>query len=194
MNRLILAPLAAAILLLAGPQVAEGHGRHGCNDGGCRRTRAVGFLDPLSVALADARTYWGAEPACSFTVTYTAELPAGFEGAGMWVSFETPLGHDDFAAPYTSFTQCGIFLYTEAKTLSGTWLWSPYSEGLYNWPQFCQSIIHEYGHLLGHPDEDQSSPTSVMYGRYTRINEPWSCGKPPWEDREDVGWGKTLER
>jgi len=69
-----------------------------------------------------------------------------------WATFASSLGPNDLAAPAASYTRCVVSL---ARTQ-----WPTPAAVRGDWNMFCLTVIHEFGHLLGHPHS--STPRSVM--------------------------------
>jgi hypothetical protein len=94
----------------------------------------------MSVAITIAQRYWGAD-ACGGVVTLswsTADPPSINARAG-WFN---PV--DFYAAPELNH-DCSIVFNANA--------WLP-------WPRFCTVVVHEWGHLTGHPHS--ADPNDVM--------------------------------
>lgn len=110
--------------------------------------------DPVVVATAIAERYWGAVPcAGKLTVRATQALPASLDPTtDGWTTFESSLGPNDLEAPAASYTQCAISL--------ARWQWPNRTEMEVDWNMFCLTVVHEMGHLLGHPHS--LTPGSVM--------------------------------
>jgi hypothetical protein len=104
---------------------------------------------PIPAALARAVAYWGRPLPCHVTVRAVASLP-----------------EEDTA--FTLRASCTIEL--NAPYWGGT-----LGEAYTSWTEFCQTITHEVGHLLGHGHS--IDPRSVMYPRLTERNVPAPCGR-----------------
>ena len=59
-----------------------------------------------------------------------------------WVTFDSPLGANNLAAPASTYTNCTISF--------ARWRWQTAASMRADWGIFCTTMIHEYGHLLGH--------------------------------------------
>jgi hypothetical protein len=152
----------AAMLLLAISGTAQGaQGHRGASQPVHRYARArraalgsLGARDPVTLATSLAERYWGTVP-CGGSVTVRADQPLA---AGMqaetdgWVTFESSLGANDLDAPAATYTLCTISL--------AHWQWPNDSRIAGDWNMFCLTVVHEMGHLLGHPHS--LAPGSVM--------------------------------
>ncbi len=99
---------------------------------------------PLTAAAAVGARYWGAVP-CSGNIKVLAQrpLPAGVDpDTDAWVTFDTPLGANNLAAPASTYTNCTISF--------ARWRWRTAASMREDWDMFCTTMTHELGHLLGH--------------------------------------------
>lgn len=114
------------------------------------RTRAASSGSPaaryavgspgMTAAVAIAARYWGAA-ACGGDValSWSSADPPSINARATWFN---PV--DPFAAPQLNH-DCSIVFNANA--------WLP-------WPRFCTVVVHEWGHLTGHPHSDD--PNDVM--------------------------------
>jgi hypothetical protein len=128
-------------------------------------SHTTGLLD---VAAGVAHKYWGAVP-CGGQVKVIAQRPltAGAEpGTDAWVTFASPLGANDLAAPDATYTACTIAF--------GRSRWPTTESMRQDWDMLCLTMVHEMGHLLGHAHD--TTPGSVMAPIFTDLSaEPQRC-------------------
>lgn len=137
--------------------------------------------DPAGLATALAERYWGSVPCGGRLAVLTAQpLPAGTDATtDGWVTFESPLGANDLQAPASTYTACTI-------SLAG-WQWPTRARQAADWNMLCLTVVHEMGHLLGHPHS--LAPGSVMAAVFTdEENVPATCR----ENRVPVEAGAGL--
>jgi hypothetical protein len=173
---LIIVSLATTLLL---PPSANAHSRrpaHHLASGTAKRgvkTRQVALgkptmTDPVALATVVAERYWGQTP-CGGQVVVLAEqpLPPGLDPTtDGWATFNSSLGENNLQAPAATYTQCTISL--------ASWQWPTRTEMESDWNMFCLTMIHEMGHLLGHPHS--SAAGSVMAPVFTdETNVPAIC-------------------
>jgi Matrixin len=124
--------------------------------------------DPVVLAAAVAERYWGAVP-CAGQIAVLADRPLvpGLDPTtDGWATFDSSLGPNDLEAPAGTYTQCAISL--------ARWRWPTRTAIESDWNMFCLTVIHEMGHLLGHPHS--STPGSVMAPVFTdESNVPPIC-------------------
>lgn len=91
-----------------------------------------------------------------------------------WVNFQTPGGALDFAAPPSTYTQCTIYI--------SQIVWPSYAATVQAYPQFCQMMVHEYGHFEGYADSTAYPSTDIRYPVLTEANLPAVCRYEPSQD------------
>jgi hypothetical protein len=159
--------LIATLLLGAGAVAQPAHAaqRRG-PAAGTRHVRAqpaavdrLAARNPPALAATLAERYWGAVP-CGGQIVVRAEqqLTAGMDPTtDGWVTFESSLGANDLQAPPSTYTACTISL--------ARWQWPTRARQAADWNMFCLTVVHEMGHLLGHPHS--LAPGSVMAPEFT---------------------------
>jgi Matrixin len=182
--RLLVTVLFAAALFLPASSDAHGlHAHHRHVSATPRRHMSVGKLatrDPVILASAVAERFWGAVPCHGqLAVLINRPLVAGLDQTtDGWVMFDSSLGQNNLAAPASTYTQCTISL--------ARWQWPTRTSIENDWNMFCLTVIHEMGHLLGHPHS--STAGSVMAPVFTNeSNVPVICRAPRSQDAKLAG-------
>jgi hypothetical protein len=155
MTRRMLTVIASVALLLS--LVPAAHAATGAKLTINRHTTA------LAAAKSAAIQYWHRQPCAGRIAIRYALAPSGPVDTGglrvrslfAWTSAETT------SVP-SQYADCTVTLNSR--------LWSPATEARY-FPVFCALMVHEYGHLVGHPDERGDSPRSITYPLITSRNE-----------------------
>ena len=125
----------------------------------------------LGLAQRTAEEFWGNAP-CAGQVAVQWQLnspPAAIPGTEVeaWVNFQTPGGQLDFAASPSTYTQCTVFI--------SQIVWPSYATTVQAYPQFCQMMVHEYGHFEGYADSTTYPSTDIRYPILTEANLPAVC-------------------
>jgi hypothetical protein len=98
---------------------------------------------PLSVALERAFLLWGVQPCGgSYRVELTT-LPAEVRGHSGWREPATSLA--PYTTPSGAWSDCVIQLPASGWTAEAV---------ASEWPDACSVVLHEWGHLTGHPHSD----------------------------------------
>lgn len=138
----------------------------------------------LQQAQTAAQRFWSADP-CSGSVPVSF-VPANSLQGGLTAVplapgasidavtlFNTPNGPNDYSEPPASYTDCAIHFSKK---------WSRPSYEFNNWLVFCALMVHEYGHLMGHPDQATDPPSSITYQNITSANDHLQvCRKATWQ-------------
>jgi len=194
MPRLLLSAWLAVALLLPAAAAADSTraGQHGNATASARHVRAqraavdrLAARDPAVLATTLAERYWGAVP-CGGQIAVRAEqqLTSGMDATtDGWVTFESSLGANDLQAPASTYTQCTISL--------ARWQWPTRARQAADWNMLCLTVVHELGHLLGHPHS--LAPGSVMAAVFTdEDNVPAICRE--YRGLVEAGAGLTGAR
>ena len=130
------------------------------------------YATALPLAEAAAVAYWGSEPCgTDVAVVYAPPSASPTDDTGgvpqdgplwAWTTFNTPDGPMDWAAPPSTYSDCVVTINRVA--------WSPRRQ-IELFPTFCALIVHEYGHLFGHPDSASDPSTSITYPDITPEND-----------------------
>ena len=115
--------------------------------------------NPPALAATLAERYWKAVPCGGQVTVLAAQPPAAGSDATTdgWVTFESPLGANDLQAPPSTYTACTISL--------ARGQWPTRARQAADWNMLCLTVVHEMGHLLGHPHS--LAPGSVMAAVFT---------------------------
>lgn len=139
------------------------------------RAKAV---TPLAAAAAAGRSFWGAAP-CQGQVRVLAQrpLPAGIDpGSDAWVTFDSPLGANNLAAPAGSYTNCTISFASRR--------WPTSASMREDWDILCSTMTHELGHLLGHSHDSTSGNIMVpVFTDYSSVTPQCRKARPDRQAR-----------
>ncbi len=123
---------------------------------------------PLVAAAAVGQRYWGAVP-CGGQIRVLAQrkVPASLApDSDAWVTFDSPQGANDLAAPAGGYTNCTVSF--------ARWRWPTAASMQEDWDLVCATMTHELGHLLGRSHDD--TPGSVMATVFTDLSSvPPTC-------------------
>jgi hypothetical protein len=127
--------------------------------------------DPLGIAEQTAESYWGDVP-CGGQVTVQWQSltpPPALPGTEVeaWVTFQTPAGPLDFAEPPSTYSSCVVNI--------SSILWPSYTTEVEAYPQFCEMIVHEFGHFEGYADSTSYPSSDIRYPLLTDANLPGAC-------------------
>jgi hypothetical protein len=109
----------------------------------------------LTEARAAAISYWGGLPPCRgpVRVGYSTHVPAinsgGVRLGRVW-------------AWTTDFTTGVPGVYQDCLITLNASRWRPRAQAR-GFPLFCALMVHEYGHLFGHPDRASDPRSSITY-------------------------------
>ncbi len=127
--------------------------------------------NPLALAERAAESYWGNVPcAGQIAVNWrTSTLAPSIPGTVVeaWVNFETPSGPLDYAAASSTYSGCTININSA--------VWPSYAATVEAYPQFCQMIVHEFGHFEGYIDSTSYPSSDIRYPLMSPDNLPSVC-------------------
>lgn len=191
MRRTIALVVLGLALMVPGLAVAKGHYvcRRHHHHASCSRPKLPTFdqsvglrRTPLSIALALAYKFWGVKPCHGH---YRVEVTALAESVFGESSWRPPTGRSFYEDP-AEWTNCVMRLASS--------LWT--QEALEaEWPLACTSVLHEWGHLTGHPHSDEpgappeppgTTPEQrevMRSGAYHYSDDVSRCGWDPYEAR-----------
>jgi hypothetical protein len=158
--------LAATLLLGAGVVAQPAAAQRTDSAASARHARAqraavdsLATRNPPALAAKLAERYWKAVPCAGQVAVLAAQPPVAGSDATTdgWVTFESPLGANDLQAPPSTYTACTISL--------ARWQWPTRARQAADWNMLCLTVVHEMGHLLGHPHS--LAPGSVMAPVFT---------------------------
>jgi hypothetical protein len=128
---------------------------------------------PIERALTASEVYWGTSRCQGpIVVTENPQTPSpAIPGTEVeaWVLFETPEGFMDWSSP--TYSSCTINL------SESTW---PNERAMkLTYPEFCQVMVHEYGHFVGFADSTSYPITDIRYPVMSQANVPTICLQKP---------------
>lgn len=142
--------------------------------------------DLLANALARAARYWQATP-CGGRFSVQPDRALTESIVYGWATFDVPPGSpSDLSPPPASYTNCVIHL-------NGMWFGTR-RQDTEEWWSFCITIVHEYGHLLGHGHTLPPRPHDVMNAQPLLWGSLPMCGDRPSERYGHVGGGELGGR
>jgi len=121
--------------------------------------KPAGTPAPVKAAMSVANRYWKSTP-CGGNVRVVARsalLPGMHRETDAWVTFDTPLGANNLAAPAATYRNCSLHL--------TRWRWPTAASMSQDWDILCTTVIHEVGHLHGRAHEDRRG--SIMAPVFT---------------------------
>lgn len=136
---------------------------------------------PLSIALAHAYQLWGVKPCGGHYRVEIVFLPEFVYGESTWIS---PGGVGSYADP-PAWTECIMRLQRSEWTRESLEI---------DWAATCTSVLHEWGHLTGHPHSDEAGQPpeppgttaeqrAVMRSGAGDYSADGRCGTDPYEHR-----------
>jgi hypothetical protein len=130
---------------------------------------------PLSIALGRAFQLWGVEPCGGRYRVELMTLPAEVRGHSGWREPATSLG--PYTTPSGTWSDCVIQLPASAWTAEGV---------ASDWPGACSVVLHEWGHLTGHPHSDVPGEPAEPPGMTSEQLEVMRSAPPV--DLRRCGW------
>jgi hypothetical protein len=127
------------------------------------------------VALESAYQLWGVEPCGGRYRVELITLPPNVRGHASWREPATSFGA--FTTLSGTWTDCVIQLPAAAWTAEGV---------ASEWPDACSVVLHDWGHLTGHPHSDEPGEPPEPPGM-TREQLEIMRGAPP-VDLSRCGW------
>jgi len=147
MNGRTIAAVAAALAVFPSGALARGEHRRSA----------------MTEARAAAVEYWGGQPPCvgGVRIAYSSRPPTN-DTDGVRVG--------TVSAWTTSLTTSTAGVYQDCLITLNDTEWAPSLQSG-DFPAFCGLMVHEYGHLFGHPDRAGDSPRSIKYPVVGPLNE-----------------------